>query len=244
MGSLIQIPAEKPVEAYVATPTNSPKGAIIVIHEVWGLADHIKSVADRCAEIGYLALAPNLLDDLVFVSGEIPQLQKDLFDPVRRTAVQPRLRELMAPTREPGFAELTTRRLQACFNYLYDLPESQQNVSVLGFCFGGSYGFTLAVVEPRLKLALPFYGHADQSSNELTKINCPVQAFYGQNDERLISQLPELTERMQKAKVDFSSTVYPDCGHAFFNDSNPNAYNAAAASDAWKKVQEELAKTA
>jgi carboxymethylenebutenolidase len=243
MPQMIEVQADEVIEAYLAKPEGDIKGAIIVIHEVWGLNDHTKSIADRFAEAGYIALAPELLKVLDLDSEEAAQLQKDLFNsPETRNKVQPRLRELMAPMQEPNFGVKTAERIKACFNYLYDLPESNKNVSIIGFCFGGSYSYALAVAEPRLKLALPFYGHSDQDTKELEAVSCPIRAFYGQNDERLIEQLPELKERMREANVDFIDKVYPDCGHAFFNDSNPYAYNKEAAEDAWHRVKEELDK--
>jgi carboxymethylenebutenolidase len=242
MGKMIEIKADKVVNAYLATPATEPKGAIIVIHEVWGLVDHVKSVADRFAEAGFTALAPDLLEMTDILNAEeVAQLQHDLFDPEKRNEAQPQLRKIMAPMQAPEFGKLTNGRVEACFNYLYDQPENQQKVAITGFCFGGSYSFALAVNEPRLKISLPFYGHADQSVDELRNIHCPVRAFYGQNDERLMSQLPELTERMKEANVDFSAKVYPDCGHAFFNDTNSLTYNKAAADDAWSIVQRKLA---
>ncbi|MGH7240185.1 MAG: dienelactone hydrolase family protein, partial [Candidatus Saccharimonadales bacterium] len=129
-----------------------------------------------------------------------------------------------------------------CFGYLYGLAEVKQLVSVIGFCFGGTYSFSLAVNEPRLKLALAFYGHADYSVEELKKINCPVRAFYGKNDEGLTSQTQVLPNKMEQASVNYEQKIYPDCGHAFFNDSNKFAYNSAAANDAWRVVLGELAK--
>jgi carboxymethylenebutenolidase len=134
----------------------------------------------------------------------------------------------------------TNTGLKACFDYLYDLPESGKKVSVMGFCFGGSYSFNLAIEEPRLAVALPFYGHCDADTSDLEKISCPVFAFYGENDERLISGLDELKQRMSAAKVDFTSKVYPKCGHAFFNDTNRFAYNQPAAKDAWDLVLKHL----
>ena len=95
---------------------------------------------------------------------------------------------------------------------------------------------SLAVAEPRLKLAIPFYGHSDANAQALRAITCPVRAFYGANDERLIAGLDDLRARMKEAQVDFEAQVYPDCGHAFFNDSNKFAYNASAASAAWVRV--------
>ena len=84
--------------------------------------------------------------------------------------------------------------------------------------------------------ALPFYGHAPQDETELQKINCPVYAFYGEKDTRLMETLPQLEESMKKLGKDFKYKIYPDTGHAFMNDTNPVTYNEAAAKDAWKEA--------
>jgi len=220
---------------YIAQPSGDIKGGLIVIHEVWGLANHIKTVADRFAAEGYLSLAPDLLSGTGLSEEFFGTLQKDLFDPAKRTAAQPKLREMMAPIQAPGFAETTVENLKQCFDYLYKQESTGQKVASIGFCFGGSYSFSLAVHEPRLKAALPFYGHADFSVDELKKIKCPIMAFYGENDERLMESLPKLEADMKAAGVDLTVKVYPNCGHAFFNDSNPHAYNQEAAQDAMAK---------
>lgn len=235
MPEMIEVAAQQPVKAYLTRPDGEAKGAVIVIHEVWGLNDHVKSVADRYAAEGYVALAPDLLSDTIDTEA-IAGLQVELFNPEKRNEVQPELRKHMTPMQNPEFGAETTERLKACFDYLYELPEARQKVAINGFCFGGTYSFNLAVVEPRLKIALPFYGHSDHSVEELKKISCPVYLFLGERDERLVAGLPGLTERMQEAGVDFHSKVYPDCGHAFFNDTNPYAYDEAAAQDAWRRV--------
>ncbi|HEV2403185.1 MAG TPA: dienelactone hydrolase family protein [Candidatus Saccharimonadales bacterium] len=163
-------------------------------------------------------------------------LQEDLLNPKKRNAAQPRLRELTAPIRNPSFGTDTLVRLKGCFTYLYEQPDIYKKVAVLGFCFGGTYSFSFAAREPRLKLALPFYGHSDQSIKELQSITCLVRAFYGERDEDLMKSLPQLREKMRLAGVDFITKVYPDCGHAFFNDTNAFAYNQAATTDAWQLV--------
>lgn len=242
-GNDIKIDAGKPIQAYLARPAGPAKAAVIVIHEVWGLVGHVRSVADRLADEGYLALAPDLLSEAVDV-GALGGLQEGLFDPERRNRVQPELRRLMAPIHDPGFGKRTTAALKGCFDYLYGLPESRGKVAVIGFCFGGTYSFNLAVEEPRLMLALPFYGHADQDAATLKNIKCPVRAFYGENDESLVAGLDDLRQRMKDAGVDFAAKVYPDCGHAFFNDTNRFAYDEAAAKDAWRIALGELDKAA
>jgi carboxymethylenebutenolidase len=221
---------------YRAEPDGEPKGALIVIHEVWGLTDHIKNVADRFAAEGYLVLAPNLISDVDIERHMTPDMPKDLFNPKTRNAVQPKLREIMAPIQTDEFAEQTTQKLVTLFEQLSAEPGIDGRVGVVGYCFGGTYSFRLAVHEPRLKAAVPFYGHANFSSEQLKQITCPILALYGENDQNLMSALPRLKENMQAARVDFEVVAYPDCGHAFFNDTNPFAYNEAAAKDAWPKT--------
>jgi len=239
---MIDVTAAKgSVRAYLARPDGAVRGGIIVIHEVWGLVEHTKDVANRLAAEGYLVLAPDLLSGTIDVAAA-GALQEDLFnpDPEKRNAVQPKLRELTAPMHNPSFGADTLTRVKDCFNYIYAQPDVHEKVAIIGFCFGGTYSFSLAVNEPRLKLALPFYGHADFSAEELANIKSPVCAFYGERDENLMNALPGLQKKMGEAGVDFRTQVYPDCGHAFFNGTNKFAYNQAAATDAWRQVLEYL----
>lgn len=221
--------------AYLAEPTGDVRGGIVVIHEIWALNAHTKSIADRFAAEGYVALAPDLLSE-TDIAKHAAVLQLDLFNPEKRNEAQPKLRELMSPMQEPEFGEKTLKRVQRCFDYLYDRPETQHHVAVTGFCFGGSYSFALAAVEPRLKAAIPFYGHANlEDIDELKKIACPILAFYGKNDAGLMENLPLVKAEMKEAGVNFTAQIYPNCGHAFFNDTNPYAYNEAAAKDSWQR---------
>jgi carboxymethylenebutenolidase len=237
MGKIIELEYNgTPLEVYEAVPDGAIKGGLIVIEEVWGLTDHIKDIADRFAREGYYVVSPELLSE-THIKEHADTLMLDLFDPEKRNEAQPKLRALMAPMQEPDFGEKTLGRVQVCFDYLYDKPEVKQWVAVTGFCFGGSYSFALAVAEPRLKAAVPFYGHANLEDPEALKtITCPVLAFYGEKDEGLMGSLPEVEKAMTAAGVDFTAKVYPDCGHAFFNDTNPFAYNEAAAKDAWERT--------
>src|ERR1700722_7339620 len=113
MSEMIQIPSDQKIDAYLARPNGPSKGAIIVIHEVWGLVDHIKAVADRFALEGYIALAPNLLFEVDYSTVDVAELQLQLFDPKGRTEAQPKLRALMTPMQNPDFGAKTTSRLRA-----------------------------------------------------------------------------------------------------------------------------------
>jgi carboxymethylenebutenolidase len=223
------------VPVYHSYPDDGNKHpGLILIEEVWGVNAHIKSVVDRFAAEGYSVLSPELLpQDLLAML--TPQLQKDLFDPEKRNEVQPKLRAAMQPIMQPEYAGGALKTLKACVDYLLADEHVDGNIAVLGFCFGGTYSFHLAAHDPRVKAAVPFYGQPPTEA-EIPNITCPVLAFYGDKDERLMESLPTLRENMKKDGKAFEAIVYPGVGHAFFNDTNAHAYNREAADDAWQKV--------
>jgi carboxymethylenebutenolidase len=228
--------------AYVVPPTGQIKGALVVIHEIWGLVDHIKDVADRFAAEGYLVLAPDLLSAI----GIEAQVGAELFalrnhpDERVRTEAQPRLRDAFASLRAPGYTEWAVGALIAAVDYLDAQPGTNGRIGVTGFCFGGTYSFALAAADPRVKAAIPFYGNPG-TVDDYSTISAPILALYGVNDPSLIEALPEVTEKMAEAGVDFTSKVYENTGHAFFNDTNPNSYDPVAAADAWERAHAFLA---
>lgn len=232
------------ISAYVARPDGPVRGGLVLLHEVWGLVGHTRDVADRFAREGYVVVAPDLLADQGITEESTADIGEAIAGPdaEARNRAQPKLRALLAPLQDPGFGALTTQRVQACFEFLHDDPEVAGRVGITGFCFGGTYSFSLAVHEPRLLACVPFYGHADFSAEELARIEAPVLAFYGQDDGGLVTALPALESAMAEAGVDFTATVYPDAGHAFFNDSNRFAYRPGPAGDAWSLALDFLAR--
>ena len=235
MGSLVTVNG---VSAYRAEPEGTPRGGLIVIHEIWGLVPHITEVADRFAAEGYLVLAPDLLTD----AGVTPEVGLELFaamnepDEAKRVAAQPMLREKFSASHSPEFAAGAVAKLVAVVDALESEPGVGGRIGVTGFCFGGTYSFALAAADSRVKAAVPFYGSAPAAS-EIAQIACPVLALYGENDERLITALPEVEKAMADAGIDFTAQVYPDTGHAFFNDTNPSSYNPEVALDAWDRTR-------
>jgi carboxymethylenebutenolidase len=121
-------------------------------------------------------------------------------------------------------------------------PGVDGRIGVIGFCFGGSYAFALAVADDRIRAAVPFYG-APPSAEEMSSIKCPVFALYGEEDENLVKDLPQLREQMEAAGVDFRVKVYDHAGHAFFNDQNERQRELEAAADAWPRVLDFLAES-
>ncbi|ALE06871.1 hypothetical protein AL755_17740 [Arthrobacter sp. ERGS1:01] len=229
-------------QAYRAEPTGVVRGAVLVIHEIWGLTGHIKDVADRFAAAGYLAVAPDLMGLAGLDATLLAELGADRNDPVKGAAAQPRIREATAPLRSPESAARIRDGVKEVFNHLEATAEGAGRTAVVGYCFGGTYSFALAVDEPRLAGAVPFYGHANFTAKELAGINCPILAFYGEDDTALTDGLPALIVSMQAAGVDFKYTVFSGAGHAFFNDGNTQTYRAEPARIAWTETLEFLEK--
>ncbi len=241
MSQEITIDNTNPITAYLARPEGTIRGAIIVIHEIWGLNANIKSIADRFAAEGYLALAPQLLEELDFSSVDVLKLQEELFTKETGDQAREKLGSIIKPIQEPSFKAKTISRIKSCFDYLDNLSEVDHKIAITGFCFGGTYSFSLAVNEPKLRLALPFYGHLTHTPEEVAQIKCPVYAFYGQNDETLVFNVPEIAEMMKVADVKFDYKIYQNCGHAYFNDTNRKTFNKEAADDSWSIVLAQLA---
>jgi carboxymethylenebutenolidase len=223
-------------EVYVARPDAAPIGGLVVIHEIWGLVDHIRDVADRLAAEGWLVAAPDILSH----AGVAPALGAELFslldsgDEQAKTRAQPRMREAMSGMRAPEYAAWAVGALRATVDWLEAQPGVDGRLAVTGFCFGGTYAFLLAANDERVRAAAPFYGTAP-SPADIANIEASVLAIYGQHDPGLIGALPDVRRSMAESGVAFEAVVYPDSAHAFFNDTG-SRYNPTDAADAWRRV--------
>jgi len=230
MGKMIDIDG---LAAYRAEPVGPPRGGLIVIHEIWGLVEHITNVADRFAAEGYLVVAPDILSVIGMEPALGQELHRAMFSPdeATRLAAQPRLRDALSPMRSPEFSAGAVASLIKAVDYLEAQPGVNGRVAVTGFCFGGTYSFALVAADPRVRAAVPWYGTAPDAA-AVARITCPVFAIYGSIDEALMTALPEVETTMAAAGVDFTAKVYEGAKHAFFNDTGAN-FDADAAADAW-----------
>lgn len=204
---------------------NFPEGdgqypGIVVIHENRGLNDHIRDVARRFADAGYVALAP---DSLSRVGGTGAMASPD----AARAAIT-----ALAP-------EVALSDLKAALEYLNSHPKVRRGeLASIGFCWGGARSFLLAAESDLLRAAVVFYGSAPPEA-KLAEVRCPVLGIYGETDERITSQVPDVARIMHQAGKQFEYIIYPGAAHAFFNDTGER-YNAAAARDAWQQTLDYL----
>lgn len=200
---------------YLSKPKTKGKfPAIIVIHENRGLNDHTRDVARRFAAAGYVALA---VDALSRKGGTAAQ------------ATPESVRKAFAAI--PAADVLSD--LNAGLNFLNNRADVKKNkLASIGFCWGGARSFLLATEPNKLRAAVVFYGTAP-TDEQLAGIHCPVLGIYGETDERITSKVPEVAASMKRLKKRYEPKIYKGAAHAFFNDTNPERYNAEAAKDAW-----------
>ena len=204
---------------YLIAPAQGEKyPGLVVIQEWWGLNDHIKDIAGRFAEEGYVVIAPDLYD------GKVTK------DPEQAGQYMQNLDQ--------------SRALQI-LNASVELLKSQQNVKpdsigVTGFCMGGTFALLLASHNDSIKASAPFYGDVPQD-DVLKKLSSPVLFIGAENDPWITQEkMKRLKDAMDKYGKEGEVKVYSGVGHAFFNDTRPDAYNKEAAEDAWIRVTQFL----
>jgi carboxymethylenebutenolidase len=207
------------VKAYLARPrdkTGVP--AVVVIHENRGLVDHTKDVARRYAKEGFAALAIDLLSRMGGTG----------------TDVNANTGNLGALARNP--ADLVAD-VQSGINYLKAQPYVKQgSLGLTGFCFGGGVAWETTANSQDLKASVPYYGAPEPTAEKLdtlVKMPAAVFAVYAANDTRITAAAPDVEAKYKAANKPFQVKVYPNVGHAFFNDTG-QAYNKEQADEAWK----------
>jgi carboxymethylenebutenolidase len=206
------------IPAYISRPPKKKSApAVLVIHEVFGLNDHIKNVADRIAAQGYVALAPNFFAR----ASEPPPKDASDMQALRRAASSVK-------------QEDANRDMQAALDFLKADKGVKKKFASIGFCMGGGYSYQLATHTKDLAGAVIFYGRTPVDL--VPQVSCPILAHFGGKDTSLMQTEPAWEEAMRKAGKTLDVKVYPEAGHGFFNDTRPTAYNAEAAADAWQRV--------
>ena len=189
----VTTPDGRVINTFVVYPeVKEPATAIIVIHEIFGLTDWIRLVADRLASEGFVAICPDLLSGMGPDGGGTESF--DSGDDVRRT-----IREL-SPSQ-------VTSDLDAIEKYARDLPSTNEKVAVSGFCWGGGQTFSYAVNSDSIAAGFVFYGRAP-STEDVPKISAPVYGLYRESDNRINATIDATKAAADEANVTYDPVSY------------------------------------
>jgi carboxymethylenebutenolidase len=210
-GEWVQIKHDnRTVQSFVVYPETKQKTpVIIVIHEIFGLTDWARSVADQLAGKGYIAIAPDLLSGMGPKGGgssEFPGTQ-DAMKAV--SSLDP---------------DQVTADLNAVADYAKKIPAGNGKIAVVGFCWGGGQSFRFATNRKDLSAAFVFYGPPPK---DVSTITAPVYGFYGGEDARIDATVPDTQEAMKKAGKKYDPVTYPGAGHGFMRAGEDPANEAA-----------------
>ena len=211
MGQFIDLTAKDgfTFPAYVAEPTGQPKGAVVVLQEIFGVNSHIRAVADGYAADGYLAVAPATFHR-VKPGVELGYTEDDMKDGFGlKTAVE----ALPAPG--------VMQDIQAAVDY----AAKAGKVGIVGYCWGGLLTWRAAATVSGLAAAAPYYGGGMTTPEESAlQPRVPVLAHFGNNDHWI--PLPTIDD-FRSAHPEVEVHVY-ECGHGF-NCDQRGSYDAGAA---------------
>ena len=214
-----QVTLSDGTSAYLSVPPgDGPHPGVIVIHEWWGLNDHIRHWADRLAADGYAALAVDLYRGRV------------------ATAREDALKYMKSVDQAQGRATI-----QAARDFLKSDPRARASrVGAIGWCFGGGWSLQAALTLPDLKAAVIYYGRLVTDSAALSQINANVLGVFGNHDRGIP---PSAVDAFEKAMADAGRSLRVlrfEANHAFANPSSAR-YDATSAEKAFGAVRAFLA---
>ena len=203
--------------AYVARPHDDVNAGVCLVQEYWGINEHIRDLAGRFANEGYLCVAPDLYRGrLAADKDEASALMQAL-----------KIEDGMETIRKAVGAAIETYGVEP--------------FAIIGFCMGGTFALRAACEMPELKAAAPFYGDIPEEE-VLKKLRVPTLFIAGEHDAWINpKKVNGLKEVAKKYELPVEVVSY-DADHAFFNDTRPQVYDEKAAADAWRRVLEHFRK--
>jgi carboxymethylenebutenolidase len=244
------------IKAYLSYPDDAEKHpGVVLIHEIFGLDDHTKNVADRLAAEGYVVLAPHLFSSNklspVLSQQNISITMKFMMSlPVDKQRDEKYRAEAIAKLDENEQAiisevnqllfvnrpiELMTEYLSYGVDYLKSLEKVSSKIGSAGFCFGGGMSINLGCTG-KTSACVIFYGENPKPIEKIKNVNGFIMGLYGGEDHRINSGLGELVKAMVEYNKPFTIRIFPGAYHAFFNDTRPQTYNKQAAEEAWSML--------
>jgi carboxymethylenebutenolidase len=186
------------VQAFVVYPEVKTKAPVVIlIHEIFGLSDWAKEMADELAGQGFIVVAPDLLTGFGPNGGGSSEFPSQDATVKAVSGLDP---------------DVVNADLDAAADYGKHLPAANGKLAVAGFCWGGGKSFAFAAHRKDLSAAFVFYGPGPA---DVTTITAPVYGFYAGNDARIGATVPATTEAMKAAGKKYDPVTYDGAGHGF-----------------------------
>ncbi len=216
------------IRTWVVYPERKDKApVVIVIHEIFGLSDWIRTVADQLAADGYIAVAPDLISGMGPGGGGTESVTS-------RDTVTRLIRGLSA--------EEATKRLNAVRAYAVKLPAANGKSATVGYCWGGSQSFRYATIQPELNAVIVYYG-SSPDAKDLVNVKAPVLGLYGGDDARVNATIEPASAEMKKLGKVYEYEIFEGAGHGFLRQqAGRNGANLRATQKAWPRMLEFLKK--
>jgi carboxymethylenebutenolidase len=217
-----------PIRTFVVYPQRSDSApVVIVIHEIYGLTDWLRSVADQLAADGFIAVAPDLLSGLG-PGGEGTESAGS------RDEVVNLIRGL-----SPDEAN---RRLNVVRAFALQIPSANGRTGTVGFGWGGSRSFAYAAAQPALDAAVVYHG-SSPDEEKLAFIEAPVLGLYGGDDARVNATVGPAAKKMKSLKRTYEREIYDGAGHGFLRQqTGRDGANRRASEKAWPRTVKFLRK--
>jgi carboxymethylenebutenolidase len=201
---------------YLAIPAAGSGPATVVLQEWWGLDAHIRSVCDRLAGEGFLALAPDLYH------GETTDQPSEAQQKMMALSMDQAEQEMRGAVDFVAAHEGNTGR----------------GVGSLGFCLGGGLSVWAATVNPAVAAVVSYYYVMPHGKPDFSKIGAPVLGHFGTSDDFIpVATARELEQELKDAGVQTEFEFYEGAGHAFFNDLDRlGTYDKDAAERSWQRT--------
>jgi carboxymethylenebutenolidase len=211
-----------PIRTWIVYPERKDKaGVVVIIHEIYGLSDWIRGVADKLAREGFIAVAPDLISGLGPNGGGSDSV------PSRDDVVK--LVRALTP-------DDATARVNAVRDYAIHLPSANGKSATLGFCWGGGQSFSYAAKQPALNAAVVYYGTSPEAA-DLARIKAPVLGLYGGDDARVGATVGPAEAEMKKLGKTYEVHSYDGAGHGFLRAQEDRAgANLKATQSAWPRT--------
>ena len=216
------------LRSWIVYPERQEKApVVIVIHEIFGLSDWIRAVADQLARDGFIAIAPDLITGKGPGGGGTESVSS-------RDDVVKLIRGLSP--------EEVRTRLDAVHAYAVKLPAANGKTATIGYCWGGAASFQYAAQQPELDAAVVYYGSAPDAA-ALASIEAPVLGLYGSDDARVNATIEPAAAEMKKLGKTYETEIYDGAGHGFLRaQSGREGANMKATGQAWPRTIEFLRK--